>query len=86
MPVYGLQFKRKGQIYFQTSVCWECSGYTLPVSAFGKVHIVQNGFESKSKGAQKLLEILEKHLPLPPEQKKAQPKSAIGSMNSSHSE
>src|SRR6266705_1244917 len=25
-PAYGLQFKRNGQVYFQTSVCWECSG------------------------------------------------------------
>jgi hypothetical protein len=64
MPVYGLEFKRKGKIYFQTSVCWECSGYTLPVSIFGKTHVVQNGFESKSKGAQKLLEILAKKSPI----------------------
>jgi hypothetical protein len=68
-PVYGLQFKRNGKIYFQTSVCWECSGYTLPVSIFGKTHIIQYGFESKSKGAQNLLAILEKLLPLPPKQK-----------------
>jgi hypothetical protein len=81
-PVYGLQFKRKGQIYFQTSVCWECSGYTLPVSIFGKTHIAQNGFESKSKGAQKLLEALKKYLPLPPELKKIQPKAEIESTNS----
>jgi hypothetical protein len=65
-PVYGLQFKRKGKIYFQTSVCWHCSGYTLPVPVFGTV---QYGFDSKSKGAQKLLETLERHLPLPQEQK-----------------
>jgi hypothetical protein len=84
-PVYGLQFKRKGEIYFQTSVCWECSGYTLPISFFGPVHIVENGFESKSKGAQKLLETLERVLPLPPkpEPQKVQPqKSVVGATNS----
>jgi hypothetical protein len=79
-PVYGLQFKRKGQIYFQTSVCWHCSGYTLPVPPFGTV---QYGFDAKSKGAQKLLETLERHLPLPPEPKKVQPqKPATGITNS----
>jgi hypothetical protein len=67
-PVYGLQFKRSGKIYFQTAVCWLCSGYTLPVSPFGTVHY---GFDSKSEGAQKLLQTLERHLPLPPEPKEA---------------
>jgi hypothetical protein len=84
-PVYGLQFKRKGEIYFQTSVCWECSGYTLPISLFGTPHTIENGFESKSKGAQKLFEKLERVLPLPPEseQNKVQPlKSVAGTTNS----
>ena len=83
-PVYGLQFKRKDGIYFQTSVCWECSGYTLPICLLGTAHTVENGFESKSKGAQKLLETLERVLPLPPkpEPKKVQPqKSAVGTTN-----
>ncbi len=66
-PTYGLQFKRNGKIYFQTSVCWECSGYTLPAPPFGTV---QYGFAAENKGAKKLLEILERHLPLPPSQKK----------------
>jgi hypothetical protein len=66
-PAYGLQFKRNGQIYFQTSVCFHCSGYTLPVPPFGTV---QNGFDAKSQEGQKLLEALERHLPLPPEPKK----------------
>jgi hypothetical protein len=73
-PVYGLQFKRKGQIFFQTSVCWHCSGYTLPVPPFGTV---QYGFDAKSKEAQKLLETLERLLPLPPEPKKVEPKKPI---------
>ncbi len=63
-PAYGLQFKRKGHILFQTAVCWECSGFTLPVPPFGTV---QYGFDAKSKRAQELLQTLEHHLPLPPE-------------------
>ena len=66
-PVYGLQFKRKGKIYFQTSVCWHCSIYTLPVPPFG---VIENGFYAKSKEGQKLLETLQRHLPLPPDPKK----------------
>jgi hypothetical protein len=84
-PVYELQFKQKNKIYFETSVCWECSGYTLPISLFGTTHTVENGFESKSKGAQKLLETLERVLPLPPElePKKVQPlKSIVETTNS----
>jgi hypothetical protein len=65
-PVYGLQFKRNGRIFFQTAVCWECSAFTVPVSPFGTV---EYGFDSKSEGAQKLLQTLEHHLPLPPEPK-----------------
>ncbi len=72
-PVYGLQFKRKGEIYFQTSVCWECSGYTIPVSFLGTVHTVEYGFDSKSQGAQKLFERLQRLLPLP---QKSEPKKA----------
>jgi hypothetical protein len=60
-PVYGLQFKQRGRIVFQTAVCWECSGFTVPVPPFGTV---QYGFDAKSKGAQELLQTLERHLPL----------------------
>ena len=74
-PVYGLQFKRNGKIYFQTSVCWRCSGFTIPVPFFGTV---QYGFSVEDKGAQKLLEILEQHLPLPPEPKKVQTSKQVG--------
>jgi hypothetical protein len=78
-PAYGLQFKRNGKIYFQTSVCWECSGYTLPVRFFGTV---QYGFNSKNEGAQKLLKILEQHVPLPQRPEKSQLKNqAVGNTN-----
>jgi hypothetical protein len=79
-PAYGLQFKRNGQIYFQTSVCWDCSGYTLPVPPFG---IIQNGFDSKSEGAQKLLKTLERYLPLPPEPRKVQPQKPVAGVTNS---
>jgi len=65
-PAYGLQFKQNGKIYFQTAVCWHCSGYTLPVYVFAIKHIVENGFDSKSKNGQQLLLTLESILPLPP--------------------
>jgi hypothetical protein len=61
-PVYGLQFKRSGKIYFQTSVCWHCGAFTVPVMFVGNV---EYGFDSDSPGAQKLLSALEKQLPLP---------------------
>jgi hypothetical protein len=61
-PAYGLRFKRKGQVLFQTAVCWECSGFTVEAPPFG---IVQYGFDSKSKSAQELLQNLERALPLP---------------------
>jgi hypothetical protein len=61
-PAYGLQFKQNGKIYFQTAVCWHCSGYTVPVPPFGNI---EYGFDSKSEGAQKLLAALERDLPLP---------------------
>ena len=70
-PAYGLQFRRNGKIYFQTSVCWDCSGYTLPVPFMGTV---QYGFDSNSKDAQKLLAILEQHIPLPPKPVKVLPR------------
>ncbi|HEY3914976.1 MAG TPA: hypothetical protein VGN61_10865 [Verrucomicrobiae bacterium] len=60
-PAYGLQFKRHGRILFQTAVCWECSGFTVPVPLFGTV---QYGFDAKSKKAVELLQTLERHLPL----------------------
>lgn len=67
-PVYGLQFKQGGQIIFQTSVCWDCSGYTLPVTPFGATG---NGFDSHSPNALKLFEVLEQHVPLPKPQPEA---------------
>jgi hypothetical protein len=65
-PAYGLQFKQNGKIYFQTAVCWHCSGYTLPIYMFGIKRIEENGFDSKSKSGQQLLLTLESFLPLPP--------------------
>jgi hypothetical protein len=64
-PAYGLQFKRNGKIYFQSAVCWHCSAFTIDVPFTGTT---EYGFDSKSEGAQKLLDTLEKYLPLPPAQ------------------
>jgi hypothetical protein len=73
-PAYGLQFKQNGKIYFETTICFGCSGYTLPVPPFGTV---QYGFDAKSKEGQKLLETLERHLPLPSEPKAVQPQKSV---------
>jgi hypothetical protein len=62
-PVYGLQFKRRGKIYFQTSVCWHCAAFTVAVPFVG---IDQYGFNAKSDEAQELLKALENYLPLLP--------------------
>jgi hypothetical protein len=61
-PVYGLQFKKRGKIYFQTSVCWHCSAFTVPVPFFGTA---QYGFNAKNDDAQQILKTLENYLPLP---------------------
>ncbi|HTV75438.1 MAG TPA: hypothetical protein VMD57_00450 [Candidatus Baltobacteraceae bacterium] len=66
-PAYGLEFKRKGKIYLQTSVCWRCAAFSFPFPIFGTV---QYGFDAKSSSAQELLKTLEDYLPLPPEKNK----------------
>lgn len=65
-PAYGLEFKRKGKVYLQTSVCWRCAAFSFPFPIFGTV---QYGFDAKSSSAQELLKALENDLPLPTEGK-----------------
>ena len=61
-PYYALRFRHQGRLVLETSVCWHCSTYTLPVSVFGHT---QYGFDSKSEAAQRLLAMLTQFAPHP---------------------
>lgn len=60
-PAYGLRFRHNGHEILKTSACWECEGVALP--AMGSSIIC--GFDAKSEPALKLLEALQKYVPLP---------------------
>ena len=61
-PGYALRFRQRGKLLFETTVCWECHNYTIPVGIFGRIHY---GFDATRKDAQSLLELLQSHVPLP---------------------
>lgn len=61
-PHYALRFRSHGKLVFETSVCWKCSTYSLPVGIFG--HTLY-GFDAKSDQAQKLLSTLTQYAPHP---------------------
>ena len=65
-PFYALRFSYHGKLILETSVCWKCSTYTLPVGIFGHI---EYGFDSKSETAQKLLSTLSEYPPHPPTSK-----------------
>jgi hypothetical protein len=60
-PFYAIRFRRHGKLILETSVCWKCSTYTLPIF-FGAVPY---GFDSKSDKAQELLAMLTRYAPHP---------------------
>ena len=62
-PFYALRFRHHGKLILETSVCWHCSTYTLPVGIFGHT---EYGFDAESKEAQKLLSTLSQYAPHPP--------------------
>jgi hypothetical protein len=62
-PYYALRFRHHGKLILETSVCWECSTYTIPIPIFGST---QYGFDAKSEEAQKLLATLAQYAPHPP--------------------
>ncbi len=61
-PYYALRFRSRGKLVLETSICWKCSTYTLPVSVFGPVPY---GFDAKSEEAQTLLSKLSSYAPHP---------------------
>lgn len=62
-PVYGLRFRHSGKQVLKTSVCWECQGLTFPTLTG---HTIEWGFDAKAQPAQKLFQVLQKHVPLSP--------------------
>jgi hypothetical protein len=61
-PFYALRFRHRGKLVLETSVCWECSTYTIPIPVFGSTYY---GFDAKSEEAQKLLATLTQYAPHP---------------------
>ena len=61
-PAYALRFRQHGTLLFETTVCWHCHNYTIPIGIFGRM---EYGFDSKREDAQSLLELLQSHVPLP---------------------
>ncbi|HET6409249.1 MAG TPA: hypothetical protein VFG14_15285, partial [Chthoniobacteraceae bacterium] len=60
-PGYGLRFRGKGRLIFETTVCWECENLTIPIGVFGSAY---RGFEGDSQNSKHLLETLKSHVPL----------------------
>jgi hypothetical protein len=59
-PPYGLRFFRGEKLVFETTVCWHCWNYTIPVLFLGRV---EYGFEAESAEALALLKLLQDALP-----------------------
>ena len=62
VPVYALRFRQHGKLLFETTVCWHCHNYTIPIGMFGHV---EYGFDSQREDAQALLTLLQSQVPLP---------------------
>ena len=63
-PGFALRFLQDGKLVFETTVCWECHNYTLPVGIFGRTTY---GFDADTDQSRELLKLLETHAPLPEE-------------------
>jgi hypothetical protein len=61
-PAYGLRFRRGGKVVLKSSVCWHCQALTFPAPPLGTI---EYGFNAQSESAQKLLNLLQTHVPLP---------------------
>jgi hypothetical protein len=64
-PAYALRFKKDNKLLLETAVCWHCSIYTMPLTVGFWNFPVEYGFDSRSKAAQDLLNLLEQKLPPP---------------------
>ncbi|MBX3424941.1 MAG: hypothetical protein KF688_04610 [Pirellulales bacterium] len=68
-PVYGLRFYREEQLLFETSLCWQCSNFYLPMATEVYDQLQQRrvkhqwyGFK-KGKESDRLRELLKRRLP-----------------------
>jgi hypothetical protein len=64
LPGYALRFRHKGKLIFETTVCWQCHNFTIPMVGSART---EYGFDKRSKASQDLLAVLQSHVPLPPE-------------------
>lgn len=60
-PVYALRFRQHGKMIFETSICWKCHNYTIPIG-FGTT---EYGFDADRGDAQQLFTLLQSYFPLP---------------------
>jgi hypothetical protein len=60
-PGYALRFRRGGKTLFETTVCWECQNFTIPMGPLGRFHY---GFAAERQDAQDLLKVLQSLVPL----------------------
>ena len=67
-PVYGFTLYKGAEVVTETKLCWECSGFFVPVWPFMGG---EYGFDSRSKTAKELLAFCDSRLPYPkpPEEK-----------------
>lgn len=61
-PVYALRFRQRGKVIFETTICWKCHNYTIPMGLFGRT---EYGFDSDRSDAQTLFTLLQSFVPLP---------------------
>ena len=64
-PAYGLRFYNDKKLIFETTVCWKCSNFYLS-TPLGYTYC---GFDRKNPQAHAVLELLQKHAPLPEQTK-----------------
>lgn len=64
-PYYALRFRRNRRLILETSICWTCSNYALPLGLLGTTHF---GFGAKSEQGQELFKVLSEYVPHPAKQ------------------
>jgi hypothetical protein len=64
-PLYGLRFRDEGKLIFETTVCWECQNYSIPLGPGGILGHAEYGFDAKSEDAKALLTFLKQRVPIP---------------------
>jgi hypothetical protein len=62
-PGYALRFFSHGRLLLETTICWKCRNYSVPIGVLG---LEERGFIdfADDKDAQGLLTLLKAHVPL----------------------